>query len=45
MLVKPAQQKTKLLYLPRIVEFSSDDYLVGFKLLRALIALGGISYN
>ena len=30
---------------PRTVEFSSDDYLVGFKLLRALIALAGISYN
>jgi len=30
---------------PRTVEFSSDDYLVGFKLLRALIGLAGISYN
>jgi D-amino peptidase len=28
---------------PRTVEFSADDYLVGFKLLRALIALAGIS--
>jgi D-amino peptidase len=30
---------------PRTVEFSSDDYLTGFKLLRALISLAGISYN
>jgi D-amino peptidase len=30
---------------PRTVEFSSDDYLKGFKLLRALIGLAGISYN
>ena len=30
---------------PRTVEFSSDDYLVGFRLLRAAIALAGISYN
>ncbi|OGD20902.1 MAG: hypothetical protein A2Y69_12860 [Candidatus Aminicenantes bacterium RBG_13_59_9] len=30
---------------PRTVEFTSDDYLVGFKLLRAAIALAGISYN
>jgi D-amino peptidase len=29
---------------PRTVEFSSDDYLKGFKLLRAMIALAGISY-
>jgi len=28
---------------PRTVEFSSDDYLKGFKLLRALIGLAGIS--
>jgi len=30
---------------PRTVEFTSDDYLVGFRLLRAAIALAGISYN
>jgi D-amino peptidase len=30
---------------PRTVEFSSDDYLAGFRLLRAAIALAGISYN
>jgi D-amino peptidase len=29
----------------RAVEFSADDFLVGFRLLRALIALAGISYN
>jgi D-amino peptidase len=28
---------------PRTVEFSSDDYLKGFKLLRAVIGLAGIS--
>jgi D-amino peptidase len=28
---------------PRTVEFSADDYLVGFKLLRALISLAGVS--
>jgi D-amino peptidase len=30
---------------PRTVEFSSDDYLQGFKLLRALIGLAGTAYN
>jgi D-amino peptidase len=28
---------------PRTLEFSADDYLVGFKLLRALISLAGVS--
>lgn len=28
---------------PRTLEFSADDYLVGFKLLRALINLAGVS--
>jgi len=30
---------------PRTLEFYADDYLTGFKLLRAVIALAGISYN
>ena len=30
---------------PRTLEFYADDYLTGFKLLRALIALAGISYS
>jgi D-amino peptidase len=30
---------------PRTVEFAADDYLQGFKLLRALIGLAGTAYN
>jgi D-amino peptidase len=30
---------------PRSVEFSAEDYLQGFKLLRALIGLAGTAYN
>jgi D-amino peptidase len=30
---------------PRTVEFTADDYLQGFKLLRAVIALAGISHS